>query len=373
MKRNRSTEAAAPPPSPFERIVKRVAGIGVIVSLLLGLFQAVKLVHDAKDRMAHVDELARLAQIQSERDEPAAAWAGLGQAIELTSAAGPLESSLWAVDRRRKGLQAQQEDVAMQWLRDARPGPGHAFSDIVDPVAPVLERAAADATGQRRADLLAHLGWARFLKSRDGSSSVDPARDYASALAADAHNAYAHAFWGHWILWQHGDLTTASRHFADALTDTRAASGPTRAYVRTLQIAALRNAHATPTDAALLALVNTMRIDGEPIDAATRDSVKDVYYDFGRDQQRTAALLQAAPPAEQAATLAQLAFDEPAMRAVLAQLLEASGQRVDALRAWRALRADPAVGGEIVEQADTAIRRLTTPASAAPLPKQKKH
>lgn len=370
MKRNRNA-AAKVPPSPFERMVKRAAGIGVIVSLLLGLFQAAKLVHDATDRMARVNEMARVAQLQSARGESAAAWAGLGQAIELTNAAGPLESSLWAIDRRRKALQVQQEDVAMQWLRDARPGPGHAFSDIVDPVVPVLERAAADATGQRRADLLAHLGWARFLKSRDGSSSVDPARDYASALTTDAHNAYAHAFWGHWILWQHGDLKTASAHFADALTDARAASGPMRAYVRTLQIAALRNEHATPTDAALLALVNTMRADGEPIDAGTRDSVKDIYYDFGRDQQRTTALLQAAPPAEQAATLAQLAFDEPYMQAVLAQLLEASGQHAAALQAWRALRANPAAGGAIVEQSDAAIKRLSTDTSAAQSQKQK--
>lgn len=370
MKRNRSAAAEAPP-SPFERIVKRVAGIGVMVSLLLGLFQAAKLVHDATDRMARVDEMARVAQLQSERGETAAAWAGLGQAIELTSTAGPLESSLWAIDQRRKALQVQQEDVAMQWLRDARPGPGHAFSEIVDPVTPVLERAAADAIGRRRADLLAHLGWARFLKSRDGTSSVDPTRDYASALAADAHNAYAHAFWGHWILWQHGDLTTASRHFADALTDSRAASGPTRVYVRTLQIAALRNEHATPTDAALLALVNTMRTDGEPIDSETRDSVKDIYYDFGHDQQRTAALLQAAPPAEEAATLAQLAFDEPSMRAVLAQLFEASGQRAEALQAWRALRADPAADPVVVDQADAAIKRLATPTSAAQSPKQR--
>ena len=365
MQRKPTTAANAPPPSTFERVVKRVAGVGVILSLLLGLFQAAKLVHDARDRMARVDEMARVAQIQSDRDEPAEAWTGLAQAIALTDEAGPLESSLWAVDRRRHALRTQQEDVAMQWLRDGRPGPGHAFSDIVDRVVPGLERAAADPSvvGQRRADLLAHLGWARFLKSRDGIITLEPSTDYASALAANPRNAYANAFWGHWILWQQRDLTAASAHFADALADPRAGKGPLREYVRRFQVSALRNAPSAQTDAALLVLVNSMRVEGEPIDAETRNALKNIYQDFGRDQQDTATLLHAVPPAEQAATLEQLAFAEPSMQAVLAQLFEAAGQQAEALQVWRALRADPVVQKDRAAQADAAIKRLAPAAS----------
>lgn len=354
------TAVANAPPSTFERVLKRVAGVGVILSLLLGLFQAAKLVHDARQRMARVDEMARVAQLQSSRDEPAKAWDGLSRAMALTDEAGPLESSLWAIERRRQVLQTQQEDVAMQWLRDGRPGPGHAFSEIVDRVAPGLERAVAApaVVGQRRADLLAHLGWARFLKSRDGVVTADPAADYASALAADPHNAYAHAFWGHWILWQHGDLAVAMRHFADALGGTRAKDGSVRAWVRSLQVAALRNQRATPADAVLIALINTMRVQQEPIDSIARDSLKQIYYGFGRDPRRTNALLKAAPPAEQAATVTQLAYAEPWMRAVLAQLFEAAGQREQALQAWRALRAERGIDSGMAAQADVAIRRL---------------
>jgi hypothetical protein len=276
MKRERNTSAAAPA-SPFERVVKRVAGIGVIVSLLLALFQVAKLVHDAADRMARINALGRVAHFQSNRGDAGMAWGSLEQALGMADAAGPLESSLWAVQRHRRALQAQQEDVAMQWLRDGRPGPGKPFSDIVDRASPVLEQAAVGATGQRLADILAHLGWARFLKGRDGTSTVDPARDYANAVAADAHNAYAHAFWGHWILWQQGDLAAASRQFADALTDHRAASGSVRAYVRRLQIAALRNANAAQADAALRALIGTMRADGEPIDPDTLEGLQSTH------------------------------------------------------------------------------------------------
>lgn len=367
MKRKPATAANVPSSSTFERVVKRVAGVGVILSLLLGLFQAAKLVHDARDRMARVDEMVRVAQVQSDRDEPAKAWAGLTRAMALTDEAGPLESSLWAVQRRRRTMQMQQQDVAMQWLRDGRPGPGHAFSEIVDQVVPALESAVADPAviGQRRADLLAHLGWARFLKSRDGFTTADPAVDYAGALAASPHNAYANAFWGHWILWQRGSLAAASAHFADALADPRAGKGPLRGYLRMLNVAALRNAPSLQTDEALLVLVNGMRAGDEPIDAETRNTLKDVYQGFGRDQQETAALLRAVPPAAQVATLQQLAFDEPAMRAVLAQLLEAAGQQAEALQVWRALRADPAVAGNLIAQADAAIKRLAPVAAKA--------
>lgn len=365
MQRKPITAANAPPPSTFERVVKRVAGVGVILSLLLGLFQAAKLVHDARDRMARVDEMARVAQIQSDRDEPAAAWAGLAQAMALTDEAGPLESSLWAIDRRRHAVRTQQDDVAMQWLRVGRPEPGHTFSDMVDRVVPGLERAAADRSvvGQRRADLLAHLGWARFLKSRDGSTSADPSADYARALAADPHDAYANAFWGHWILWQHGSLAAASAHFADALVDPRAGKGPFREYLRKLQVSALHNVPSAQADAALLVLVNSMRVGGEPIGAETRNALKNAYQGFGRDPRDTATLLQAVPPAEQAATLEQLTFDEPSMRAVLAQLFEAAGERTKALQVWRTLRADTAGQSDWVRKSDAAIKRLAPAAS----------
>ena len=365
MQRKPITAANAPPPSTFERVVKRVAGVGVILSLLLGLFQAAKLVHDARDRVARVDEMARVAQIQSDRDEPAEAWTGLAQALALTDEAGPLESSLWAVDRRRQALRTQQEDVAMQWLRDGRPGPGHPFSDMVDRFVPGLERAVADPSvvGQRRADLLAHLGWARFLKSRDGITTADPSADYASALRADSRNAYGHAFWGHWLLWQRGDVAAASAHFADALADPRAGKGPLREFIRRLQVAALRNTPSVKTDTALLVLVNTMRVGGEPISAETRTALKDMYQDFDREERDTATLVQAVPPAEQAATLEQLAFDEPTMRAVLAQQLEAAGQQAEALQVWRALQAEWGGQSDWARKSDAAIKRLAPAAS----------
>ncbi|MEP6897747.1 MAG: hypothetical protein ABI870_04360 [Rhodanobacter sp.] len=357
MKRTTTTTATAPP-SMFERVLKRVAGIGAIVSLLLALYQGAKLVHDATDRMTQVHQLEQVAQLESDRGESARAWTSIGQAIALADAAGPVESTLWSIDRRRGELRLQQQDIGMQWLRDARPGPGQPFSTLVDPVAPVLERGAAAASGQHLADLLGHLGWSTFLASRDTGAVVDPSRDYALALKSDPHNAYANAFWGHWMLWQHGDPAQAAQHFADALADSRAASGPVRAYVRSLQIAALHNEHSAAAGSALLQVVTDMRAHGEAIDASTRGSLKDAYAAFGRDADTTTALLHAVPPAEQVITLRQLAYDDPFMRSVLAQLQEAAGQPDQAMQTWRALKAD-APDSVWVARANAAVARLS--------------
>lgn len=51
-------------------------------------------------------------------------------------------------------------------------------------------------SGARKADLLAHLGWAYFLKQRDGDDSLRPETEYKEALTADADNPYANVFWG---------------------------------------------------------------------------------------------------------------------------------------------------------------------------------
>ena len=73
----------------------------------------------------------------------------------------------------------------------------------------------AAARGERRADLQAHLGWADFLRGRDGIAT-DPAALYRNALADDAGNVYAHTMWAHWLVWQGGKLEGEVRQHLEA-------------------------------------------------------------------------------------------------------------------------------------------------------------
>ncbi len=259
-----------------------------------------------------------------------------------------------------------QEDLAMAWLRDARPGPGRTFSDIATPVLPALERGLLTAAGERKADLLAHIGWADFLRSRDGVAR-DPEPRYREAVQLDPRNPYARANLGHWVLWRNGGLDAAKVHFAAALD-----SGRARAYVRRMQLSALGNAG---NDDEFLRVVNAMCQNKEPVDERTRVKLFSMYASaFGKDEAGVRKLLTVAPPADQLATFQSL-FYEPnfdqskrvSRDVYLATLQEAAGRPDEALGTLRAVRPElnPNTPEHLVRLVHAGIRRLSKPPTQA--------
>jgi hypothetical protein len=253
----------------------------------------------------------------------------------------------------------------MAWLRDARPGPGKAFSEIVNPVLPVLERGLLTAAAGRKADLLAHLGWADFLRSRDDGVARNPETRYRDAIQLDPGNPYAHVHLGHWILWRNGPLDVARKEFSAAL-----ASGRAHDYVRTMQFAALQNARTPEADGEILRVVNDMRKNKEAIDERTRASVFSMYVSaFTRDEATTQKLLTALPPSDQLETFQALFYDQdfdqakrPSRELCLAKLQEAVGRSEDALRTLRAVQSElPAnASGGLRRAVDASIARLSS-------------
>jgi hypothetical protein len=75
---------------------------------------------------------------------------------------------------------------------------------LVDKAWPTLSHRVTQAKGERLADLLAHMGWAEYLRERAGGGAVRPAEYYRRALEVDARNVYAHAMWGFELLRQRG-------------------------------------------------------------------------------------------------------------------------------------------------------------------------
>src|SRR5690606_37034918 len=132
------------------------------------------------------------------------------QAAELAAATQLCEAGSHAVAWKQfetiiasrpgdEAVRKSREDCGMRWLREARvAGDKESFSALVEPIQPVLAQGMASARGERRADLAAHLGWADFLRSRDGAAGGDPPALYKAALADDAGNVYAHTMWAHW-------------------------------------------------------------------------------------------------------------------------------------------------------------------------------
>src|SRR4051812_2152682 len=101
------------------------------------------------------DDLIATASAEQRRNQYADALATLARAHELAPASAK--------------VRAAQEDVAMEWIRNVRVENGSSsFAEAIKPALSVVDAALPSATGQRRADLLAHTGWATFLLWRDG-------------------------------------------------------------------------------------------------------------------------------------------------------------------------------------------------------------
>jgi hypothetical protein len=355
------------PPTPRDRLthaLKWVGAVTSILSLIFGLYQLTNLMAGVRERQRRVTELLNVETAQRSAGDFARAWATLQEAAKLADEGGKLATIMGRLDDVRQGVRLRQEDLAMAWLRDSRPGPGRAFSDIVNPVLPVLERGLLTATGERKADLLAHLGWADFLRFRDDGVVRNPDTRYREAVQLDAKNPYAHANLAHWILWRSGPLDAAKHEFSAALE-----SGRAHAYVRRLQIFALLNRPRDDADAEILRVVNDMRKNKEAVDERTRARVFSVYASVvGRDETAAQTLRTALLPSDQLETFQALFYDQdfdpakrPSREVCLATLQEAAGRPEDALRTLHAVRAELTANSSesLARAVDASIARLS--------------
>lgn len=341
-------------PGLMGRILKIVAGTTAVLSLIFGIRQGLIYIGDMRARDQRVGELLSMAELQRQSRDYRAAWTSLGEAALLHA--------------KNDSVRRARENLAMKWLENASGSQGMTLAGIGDSAATVLTRGAITASGQRRADLLAHLGWAEFLRWRDRERQLDPAARYRQALDADPQNVYAHTMLGHWALWSRRDsasLAEANRHFAAALQ-----SGRERPYVRGMTFAALRNASNEAADLEILRLTNEMRLAKEVLEPEDRDRVWGVYNRVLRFNTRelVAPQLGEVITAQDAALTfrwlyetSEQAKSNSAMYMIqLARLHEAANDSATALATFQTARRE-AVGSARYYLAviDTAIARLS--------------
>jgi tetratricopeptide (TPR) repeat protein len=260
-------------------------------------------------------------------------------------------------------VQRAQADAAMNWIRHAHVEPGKStFGEAIKPALSVVDAALPSATGQRRADLLAHSGWATFLLWRDGDRQLDPTDWYQQALAIDPTNPYANAMLAHWILFRGDDVARAAALFATALRSGRAVED-----VRTLQWAAYGNSSTPAAGVERVRLADAMRRAGEKLDERQASSLRATYYFAmpNSHQKERQALLEAVAPDDQIATLKWAFGDDtdPSRQLMIryyAAQLDAAAGRVDkAVADLRALQRD--IGdnpGSLLTAVQQALERL---------------
>ena len=205
-------------------------------------------------------------------------------------------------------VQRAREQCGMRWLREIRVRVGEqTFADIVKRVQPALVAGLPGATGQRAADLFAHLGWADYLLTREGATAGDPAAQFQRSIKEEPDNVYAHAMWAQHLWWFPDRDAEARQHF-----ETAVASGREREFVRSMQFGgSLSRAKLVPY---AVIVANDMRLAGETMTDPVRNRLWSAAYQpylFAIDDRSN--FLAILPPETHLATFDWL-FPRSAMR-----------------------------------------------------------
>jgi len=330
-----------------------VGSITAVFSLIAGIYGGWAFLSGQIERRRAIDQLLAAEAVQLHTADYESAWKTLAQAA--------------AVDPSSARVQQAQEDIAMQWLDNIRISGDQTFVSITEKLEPVLIRGATLAKlPQRQGDLLAHLGWSYFLRNREMPSSPDPEPAYRDALQKDPANPYAHAMWGHWILWNHQGSLKAHEHFTAALATPRAAL---RTYIRSLQLSALNNEDSPEAFVEIIRVANDIRKEHGDLDQRWPHDILNIYWSHMiPPNEHTSAFLSAVSPLDHLATFDWLLQQaDPGERESLSHacirsgLLEAAGRRDEALASYRTLqsRLGPDSSGSLANITRKAIVRLT--------------
>lgn len=346
-------------------ILKWVGGATAVLSLVFGLFQLLQIVATIRAQQHQVAELLRVGELQQATRDYSAAWASFAEAAKTAEAGGEVAKLMGSLSADQRRTRKAEEDLAMAWLDDIRVSKGEMFSDIADRVVPALDRGVANSSGVRKADLLAHIGWANFLQLRSGTFDLDIEAKYRDALESDPANPFAHAMWGHWLIVNGNHLKEAQQHFAAAVK-----SGRERPIVRELQIAALEWVSEDEEKIELIRVCNEMRENNESLSEEERIQVLSST-DFLYRNMPFSQLARIVPADEQSATYRWLlrGFDveQSNYRSfALARLAEAAGDCGTAQRLY-ALLLDTMMYSEVRAGLDRCEQRFPHLMSAAEL------
>jgi tetratricopeptide (TPR) repeat protein len=259
----------------------------------------------------------------------------------------------------------QQAQIAMRWLEDMRlsskPG-AKTFGDIVEPLEAALARYALSPRlgAAELATVKAHIGWARFLRSRDGVANLRIREEFDEALATDNGNMYGHVLRGFVVLWEGGSVAAARADFDAALE-----SGTNPEFCDRMILAAFGNSHTDEHQLGALDYANRMRKGRRVLGTEAKVQLLFVYEVGLRNPDYLIRLSRAVPPEEHAATLAWLVEglkSEDRRRnadALRAFFLEKSGDTGEALALYREVVAtSPDFSTRAGDLARAGIRRL---------------
>lgn len=236
-----------------KRITVWVGCITAILTLVFGLQRLYTQLSTTVKAKKEVETLIQSSQIQLDAGGYSQAWKILSQADQH--------------EVMQDEIDIAKIKTAMVWLQNMRANEMvGTFTEQTERILPVLSKAASTAEGEYLADIYAHMGWADYLRLRDGNFGLNPEIYYEKALAADANNAYANTMLGHWLSRHNKDVESGWQYFQVAVK-----SGQDLQYTRSMQFAALKNISYNNID--FLKLLHDMKLNGETIENDVADHV----------------------------------------------------------------------------------------------------
>lgn len=335
-------------------VVKLATALTAIVGAGTAVYGFYTTISADSTRHATAAALIKQADSQLQGKDYALSWEANAKALEL--------------EPRNAAALAEQARIAMAWLENVRlsskPG-ATTFGDIVVPLQDALVGRAALVRGSELADIKAHIGWARFLRSRDGVAGLRIAEEFDEALTIDPGNMYGHVMRGFFILWQGGRPQDARADFDAAL-----ASGVDPPYRDRMILSALFNADGDEYRFAAIEYANRIRKTGRTID---RDLQRHLlwFYEGGlADIEYLKRLARVIPLDEHIAMLDWILTGQVDQQrrgnddVLKAWFMEAAGQRQEALALYQRIVATTSrqSGNRAAELARSGVRRLAQPA-----------
>lgn len=266
---------------------------------------------------------------------------------------------------RNAAAAAQQARIAMKWLEDVHLGSAggpRTFSEVVDPLKSALIEHLTGTRGQEKANLQAHIGWANFLRYRDGHPELDIVEEFDSAIAEDPGNLYGHVMRGFWVLWKGGPIDKARPDLDLALRST---TDP--AFSDGMILAGLTNNTSDDFMVAAIEYADKIRRAGRNIDDHSKGLLLWYYSICLHDMNLLATIAKTLPADTQVAVLGWLKEGEVSIRDkrvatyFMAYFDENDGKKDEALRLYKdVVGPAPDAREDLTGLSQAAVSRLQT-------------
>lgn len=367
---------------------KKWIGIGAAaLSVLSAGYGGLQYEAEKKARSYQSVQLLTTSQTQLQAHDYPGAWKNLQDAEDEINKEGVIVRALGGLTSEQARVQAAELQLALTWLREAGDADEQGErTQVSDQVLPVLSNGVPQATGSDKADLLAHIGYAYYLKSVDGAKGLKELQFYREAVALDPNNPYANTFWAMPVIAENNasaEGVAQAKKLYDAALASNRSTGELRQWIRKHELASVRTrlnyATAKPF---FWQVVGEMQKAGEPFEGRVLDDLYREYVEgtlsveaFSASLDKALGYLPAGVHIGLLQTLIKTKDDKQQqgyLQCVLALALEKAGKPQEALSLWRTARSGPAVsglGGDfLAKQMDQAIARLSpgsAPAAAA--------